>query len=290
MVERLHASHGELPVVGDLGLGVHHVPVLGDRGIVELQDEPGVDDGLVFLAHRVGAREQELLVGLVIPIRNTRGAAGRDRGHEALLDAGGLQRRLEVGDVGLDSRVARIGQRAHAHGPECGAGSGRDTRVRIGIGRGEFQTIPTISKARQHDFARAGPPRRHVVQPRGAELEPTQALERIAPPRPVVHLVPHRLPELAVAGDGDAGLLLQAHDLGDARAQLVLETTLVGRHARFPGTIRVDQVLGARQASSVARQDLIRVLPHEASSVVCGASVIGVYSIRGADAPDGAAM
>ena len=39
-----------------------------------------------------------------------------------------------------------------------------------------------------------------------------------------------------------------------------------------------------------ARQDLIRVLPHEASSVVCGASVIGVYSIRGADAPDGAAM
>ena len=58
VVERLDADHREFPVILDRRFGVDHVPVLGDRRIVELQDKPGVDDRLVLLAHGVGAGVQ----------------------------------------------------------------------------------------------------------------------------------------------------------------------------------------------------------------------------------------
>jgi hypothetical protein len=92
--------------------------------------------------------------------------------------------------------------------------------------------------------------------------------------------VPHRLAELAVAWHGDAGLLLETHDLGDTRSELVLEAALVRRHAGFARAIGLDQIVRAREASGVARQDLIAALPHDASSISLG-EVSGVYSIAG---------
>ena len=55
VVERLDPDHREFLVVLDRGLGIDRVPVLGDRRIVELQHEPGIEDRLVLLAHRFGA-------------------------------------------------------------------------------------------------------------------------------------------------------------------------------------------------------------------------------------------
>jgi len=224
-------TNRELLIVGHRGLGVDHVPVLGDRRIIELQDEPGVDDGLVLLAHGIGAGEQKLFLGLVVPIGDPRGAAGGDRGHEALLEAGRLQRRLEVGDVGVDRRVARIRQLVDAHRPEGGAGPGRDARVGVAVGGRELHPVAPIGEAREHDLTGLRPLRWQIVEPRGAKLEPAQTLERVAPPRPVVHTVPHRLAELAVPGNGDAQVLLAAHDVPDARTELRLESTLVARLA-----------------------------------------------------------
>ena len=54
-------------------------PSLGEARIVELQHEPGIEDRLIFLAHRVGTGIEEFLVGLVIFIADARGAARRDR-------------------------------------------------------------------------------------------------------------------------------------------------------------------------------------------------------------------
>jgi hypothetical protein len=77
------------------------------------------------------ACEQKLLVSLVVPVRDARRASRRDRGHEAFVDAGGLQRGLEARDVGLDRGVARIRELADANRPQRGPGPGRDSRIRI---------------------------------------------------------------------------------------------------------------------------------------------------------------
>src|SRR5207245_9691642 len=194
------------------------------------------------------------------------GAAGRDGGHEALRDTGGLQRRLEVGDVRFDRLVPRVGQLADAHGTQRGPRPGRDARVGVGVGGSEPQAIATVGEAREHDFAGPRPLGGHVVETAGAELEPSEPLERVAPPRAIVHAVPHRLAELAVARYVDPQALLVMHDVGDAGAQLVLEAPLIGGSARFAGAVGVDQVVGPRQAPGVTREDVVLTAPPDVPS------------------------
>ena len=155
VIERLHADHRELPVRARRGRRVDHVPVLGDGGIVELEDESRVDDGLVLLPHGVGAGVDELLLGLVVLVADPGGAARRDGGHEALLDPGRRQRALEALDVRLDRRVARIRERARAHGDAHAAPAprrGGDTRMGIGVGGGEELAVAPVREAREPDL------------------------------------------------------------------------------------------------------------------------------------------
>src|SRR5215472_11235178 len=86
MVQRLDPDHDELPVVFDRRLGIYHVPARRGRRIVELEDEPGIEDCPVFLAHRLGAGIEEVLVALVKGVWDAVRAAWGDGGHEPLLD------------------------------------------------------------------------------------------------------------------------------------------------------------------------------------------------------------
>src|SRR5436309_3069927 len=122
------------------------------------------------------------------------------------------------------SLSTHTGQRA-ARGPVVMPESGSP------VGGRELHPVAPIGEAREHDLTGPRPMRWQIVEPRGAKLEPAQTLERVAPPRPVVHTVPHRLAELAVPGNGDAQVLLAAHDVPDARTELRLESTLVARLA-----------------------------------------------------------
>ncbi len=114
VVERLDPHHDELLVVGEVRLGGDHVPAGRGRRVVELEDEARVDDRLVFLAHHLGAGVEELLVARVMAVADAIGAAWGDRGDEALRDPGSGERRLQVGDVGLERGVAGIAQRRDA--------------------------------------------------------------------------------------------------------------------------------------------------------------------------------
>jgi len=102
VVERLDPDHREFLVGRDARLGVHHVPIVGDCRIVELQDKAGIKDRLVFLAQRLGPGVEELLVAPVIGVRDAVGAPGSNRGHEPFLDPGVGEACLEIGDVGGD--------------------------------------------------------------------------------------------------------------------------------------------------------------------------------------------
>ena len=66
---------------------LEHVPPVHQAGIVDLQDEAGVDDREVFLAQRLGEREDELLVGLVVlVVDEVIEPAGREHAEERLVD------------------------------------------------------------------------------------------------------------------------------------------------------------------------------------------------------------
>ena len=163
VVQRLDPNRREFPIVRDCRLGIDLVPALGDARVVELQDEAGIDDRLVLLAHRLGASVEKFLVGLVISVANPRAARRRDRGHKSFLDPGRRQAGFKAGDVGLDRIVAGIGQRADAdrrRRPRPGGDAG----IGIVIGRGEQGAVAAVAKAGQHDMARAGAARLHVVE------------------------------------------------------------------------------------------------------------------------------
>ena len=101
----------ELQVVRQARLRVDLVPALGQGRVVELDGQAGVDDGLVFLAHRVGAGVEEFLVAAVVLVGHAGARTGGEGGDEPLGEAGRGQAGLEVGDVRGHELLARVRQR-----------------------------------------------------------------------------------------------------------------------------------------------------------------------------------
>src|SRR5919106_569252 len=61
------------------------VPAHGEVRTIELEDESGVDDGAILIAHHVGDGLQVgLVAGVVVIGEEDRDDAGRGRGHEQL--------------------------------------------------------------------------------------------------------------------------------------------------------------------------------------------------------------
>ena len=88
--------------------------VVGDEErIVDLQQEAGVDDRLVFLAHRLGDREHIILRARVVFVRR-RGldVRRRDGRHEGFRRRHLRERRLERVEIGLELRLALVFDRA----------------------------------------------------------------------------------------------------------------------------------------------------------------------------------
>ncbi len=261
VVERFDPRHGELAVFFGRRLGIDLIEVLGDRRIVDLQDETSLDDRLVLLAHRLGTGEDEFLVALVVLVADARGAARPDRGHESLGDIVGGKGRLEVGDVGSDGGVAGVAERRHADRPVGGARPGGDAGIAIAIGLGKAQPVAPVAEARQHHVAGARSPHRKIIEAEPGHLEPAQPREGIAPPGAVVDLGAHRLAVLAVARHGDAGGHLAAHDVAHGRRERFLERRLVDL-ASLALMVGLDKVVRPRQAAGVAGEDAIAAASH----------------------------
>jgi hypothetical protein len=116
MVESFNPPLGKRPVVCHAGGWVRHA-ILGDHpGIVDLEEEPGVHDGPIFLPHGLGDGEE---VGLVRRVERVPGLqldrAGRHRRDERLLDGYPGQCSFEGIDVALDRGLPLIGNGAGAH-------------------------------------------------------------------------------------------------------------------------------------------------------------------------------
>jgi hypothetical protein len=262
MVQRLDLGHGELAVFLGGRLGIDLVEVLGDRRIVDLQHEPGVDDRLVFLPHGVGAGEDELVVALVMAVADAGATRRTDRGHEAFADTARLERCLEVGNVGCDGVVSGIGHGLDGERPARQARSRGDSRFGIGIGCREPGAVAPIGEGREHGIARARSLHRQGVAIDVLDPEAAEAREGIAPPGAIVDLRSHRFAVLAVTGDGDAGGHLPPHDVADRAGEPVLKGGLVD-FTRFALPVGFYQRVGARQAAGVAGEYRIDALAHD---------------------------
>ena len=101
-VQGLHVQAGERLVLGVRLVLEHHVAAESQIRRVELQDEPGRGDGLVFGSHRLGQRVEVRLVVAVVGVGlEQRDDAGGRGVHERVVGAVSADRGGEVGDVAL---------------------------------------------------------------------------------------------------------------------------------------------------------------------------------------------
>jgi hypothetical protein len=126
------------------------------------------------------------------------------------------------------------------------------------IGPVDTPASGSVGHAGEHDLARRVAAHREIeFLVLGREREPAQALEGIAPPRTVIHPVPHRFAVFAVAGDVDPEFVLPPHDIDGRGAELRLQTRLVHRLTGATCLIGLDQLVRPRQAASMAGQDAL---------------------------------
>ena len=108
VVERVDAQLGEFPIFRNVHMGVELPPIRQIR-IVDLEDEPGVDDGLIFLMHSVSQRiDVGLVVRVILVLQPMLDGAGRNRGQKGLLNLHTLERRGEILDIRFHGGVADI--------------------------------------------------------------------------------------------------------------------------------------------------------------------------------------
>jgi hypothetical protein len=116
-------------------------PAVGQIGIVDLQQEAGVDDRAIFLTHRFGNGEDEFLVVLVIVVGDPVLDCARRICRKISTGRWSIrERRLEIVDVVLQIGVADITQRldANRHGWRPQRLSARNSREIIG----KFLLVP----------------------------------------------------------------------------------------------------------------------------------------------------
>ena len=183
----------ELRALEEFGLGEilkRGVPRHGKIGTVDLQDEAGRDDRLVFLAHRRGDRlDIGLVRGIIAVGQEGRDHAGRSGVEESFDRTGGRDRAPHIVEIALKAGAVAQGDRADAgHALEAPrAGQQRHLAPQLGKRRDIEMRLRRLGRALL-----------------GKAAQPVLHIGGIAD-----------LAGLAVADDVDAEVDLPLHDVGD---------------------------------------------------------------------------
>ena len=165
VVQCIDPQRGVFAILRDRDLG-QASPAVRQVGIVDLQQETRIDNRVVFLAHRLGDREQERLVAVVIFVphpmldraRRVRRQKGFCHGHSG--ESG-----LEIVEVTREFGLADIAQLVDADWHRLAAGVAR-ARMRREI-FGKFHLVSRGHAEPPEPAARpiftAGDPRRDVI-------------------------------------------------------------------------------------------------------------------------------
>jgi hypothetical protein len=206
----------------------------GEVGTVDLQQDAGFGDGLVFLPHRVGdGVEIGLLARIVIVAEEQSHHAGRGRAHEFVRG-----RRLR--DCGVE--IVGIGLR------------------RAGIAHADRRIAGRRLAARTAGIAEHALGERRKI---GEVLVDESVAGAAEARQPVLHVGGvARLRHFTVVDDIDAGGDLLLHHLGDGGAHARGERGGVNRLASLLGVHHADEVVGPRQAAGMGGEEALGAVFH----------------------------
>ncbi len=229
------------------------IPQRGQPRIVDLQDQAGGDDGLVFDPHRLGEGEHILFVALVIavvPIDLE--APRRRRREEHVLGSGGRERDV---DLALEADLPDVSDGTGAGLHRAFLGDLRAGRIEQGaalgsilVEVGEFLAILALLDqrlpARRLDLGEAAEARLHVAQPVAAlgilafvdDIDPDLALPR--------DHGAHILGELRRVAGRNAVVERQEWQAADMRGENLCSATLHGRLHRLRDRCSISSRLG----------------------------------------------
>ena len=236
-------GHVQLARLDELGVREvleRHGALHGEIGRIDLQQQPGVVDGLVLVPHLARERLEVGLVRGVVRVHHGGGDdARRRRRHERLGErAAALRHGLEAGDLVLQRGDVEVLELALALRRVLLLADVREAVLQVVHELGkllELAAAPALGYA-----AEAGHARGHV----GLEADPLL---------------------LAVVADVDAGRLLLVHHVAHGPVHLGLEHGLVVGLAGLALDQQVGQHVVARQAADMRGQDSIAAMDHERS-------------------------
>ncbi len=252
MIQRVDAHLGELAVLGDGGRGHDHVVGVGQRRIVQLQDEARVHDGLVLVLHRVGQREQILLVvRIMFVVEEVLQPARRQHAHERLLGSrsGFRQRPFEQRDIVRHFLLADVGD-----------GSVADGALR----RQELLEVQVLVKLREFDALT-----RVAAHPAGFARIHFARRQPREPPA-IVGEAEADFAQLAVADDVDARVGLFADGLGDAGLHASHHRGEIGASAGHKAEGHLAQIARTIQAPGVRGENAIGAVFHASHCIAAG--------------------
>ena len=116
-------------------------------------------------------------------------------------------------DVGLDRGLSLIFHRAGADRLRRPLWAGRNGIVRVRVGPQEFCAIAPVRQIDWHKIVRARLARRRAQARAGGDFDAIEAMENVAEPGAIVDLLAHRLAELAVVRNRNAGVPLTPHNV-----------------------------------------------------------------------------
>ena len=234
VVQRGDVDRDDLAEIGQTLVEMDGVAQHREIGAIELQDEPGFDDRLIFPLHHVGKRMHVRLFARVVPVLEiARDLAGRRRGHEQFDGVRAAHRALGQVDVGL-----RGGPIPPAHR----AGAGRSVLER----RGELPE--QLREFREFRIA-------------GAERRRALAFKSREPVEHVHGIVGAAL--FAVVDDVDAAFDLLLHHMRDRLADRSGKLGLARAAIVLLGEQELDHLLRSRQAAGVGRENPLGAAFHE---------------------------
>ena len=206
--------------------------------VVDLQHEPGVDDGEVLDAHRFTDRRQVLAVGRVVLVPAE--TARTRRRHERLERRIVGERRVQVGDVGLELVLTDVADRSRAH-----------ELLERGDGTRVLLEVLVVEAGKVGDLLA---PRRRQDHVAVVLREPTETVLDVGEEAHLAHL--------AVGDDVESALDLTVHAVGDGIAHLTIERGVVVGLAGLLVAHHLEQLDRSCQAPHVGGDDPLRAAVH----------------------------